>query len=482
MRTNPVLWNRSYWITCIVLLAFAVVLALPRVVRATVDCSGHTPGAFTSIQDAINALPEPPPGGQNVISILSDCTESVSISGQHRLVLFGGPQCGVWCSDPPVKITGVPGPNGPVPVLSISGSQDVTIDGLILTGGGEGLQITGGSSVTGSVIKVIGNSGNGISVYGGASLYIGDGGAVNNGLVGILVGADSSFSVDGNTPWFPNPQPFLISGNGFACTPGAACGGIEADGTLAIGGGVTIQDNAGFGIMGVGGNSMIGAWHGENVIQHNPIGVACYGNARCLTYGPNTIQNNDTIGVHISSGGVGDLTEGTIIQGNRTVGVEVDAHSHAAFYGTKVSNNGSSTEPLRAGISVDGTSHVALVGGNEVTGNIGPGIFADINSSLDVTDTTISGNTEEGIRVRHMSVAEIQGATTMGGNHGGPVTCDSRSLVITNLIPSTPRCANIEGAPGGPKPRSASAMRTAPNVAEMMQKARQMAERFKQQK
>jgi hypothetical protein len=159
--------------------------------------------------------------------------------------------------------------------------------------------------------------------------------------------------------------------------------------------------------------------------------------------------------------------------------VEVISHSHARFDGqTQVSNNGSATDPLRAGIWVDGTSQVDMQGGNQVTGNIGPGIIADINSSLDVTGATISGNMEEGIRVRHMSIAEIGAATATAGNRGGPLTCDATSLVLTQLIGRSGSCTNIE-VPVGPRPFAASALGMAPYAEAMIEQARRMAERFK---
>lgn len=478
MRNIPTISKGYYWILCTVLVAFAAVLALPGAARAdalTVDCSPGNPSgsAFTSIQDAVNALPAPPPGGRNSIILLSDCTGNVSISGEHRLTLQGS-WCSIWCGDPPVKITGASGVNAPV--LSISGSQDVEVDNLILTGGSTGLSVGGGSSVTGYIIKAEGNSQTGISVGGTSFLDIWDGDAVHNGQWGIQVGDNSTLGLNGNTPWVPSPQPFLISGNG---GEGIDLGGIYADGELNIGGGVTIQDNSPLGIFGAGGGKLlIGAWHGENVIQNNLIGVVCWESAQCITYGPNTIKNNDAVGVQISFGGVGVFLDATTIEGNSMAGVEVTAHSHARFSGhNKVRNNGSTTEPLRAGIRVDGTSQVFLEGGNEVTGNIGPGIVADINSSLNVTDTTISHNTEEGVRVRHMSIAELETGTHVNGNPGGPLTCDSTSWVITTLNLNSSKCANIEGAPGGPRPHMTSgAAIVRPNVQEMTERARQMAE------
>jgi len=479
MQTHPLLSKRPYCIPYVAFIVLAVIFALPGAARAdglSVDCVGGST-AFGSIQAAVDALSAAAPSGPsgNSINVLSDCKENVNISGQHRLWL-GGRNMGN--GDPPVKITAL---NAGAAVLSISGSQDVTIQNLILTGGSTGLSVGAGSSVTGNIIKAESNSQTGISVGGASSLGLSGGDAINNGWWGINVGDNSVLGLNGNVSWLPDHQPFLISHNG---APGAACGsdcgGIYTDGALTIGGGVTIENNLPDGIFAAGGGKLL-SWvtHDENVIQHNTIGVVCWESAQCIMGGgPNTIKNND-IGVQIAFGGVGVFTAGTtIIEGNSTAGVQVISHSHARFDGQgKVRNNGSTTEPLRAGIWVDGTSQVYMQGDNDVTGNIGPGIVADINSSLDVTDATISGNTEEGIRLRHMSIAEIQGSTATGGNRGGPLTCDTTSLAITQLIGRGANCNNIE-VPRGPKPRTASALGMASYAEATMEQARRMAERY----
>jgi hypothetical protein len=472
METHPLLSKRRYCIPYVAFIVLAVIIALPGAARAddlAVDCVGHsTP--YGSIQAAVDALSAAAPSGPsgNSIHLLSDCTENVNISGQHRLWL-GGRNMGN--GDPPVKITAL---NAGAAVLSISGSQDVTIQNLILTGGSTGLSVGGGSSVTGYIIKAEGNSGNGISVGGSSSLDISDGDAVKNGSRGIMLGDNSVLNLNGNVSWLPDHQPFLISGNGGS---GALLGGIYTDGALSIGGGVTIEHNIGVGIFATGGGKLLlWPWHDENVIQHNTIGLVCYESAQCIMAGgQNTIKNND-IGVQITFQAVGVFLGSTTIEGNSTAGVQVISHSHARFdEQSKVRNNGSTTEPLRAGIWVDGTSQVDMQGDSEVTGNIGPGIVADINSSLDVTDATISGNTEEGIRLRHMSIAEIQGATATAGNSGGPLTCDATSLVISRVIGRGARCSNIE-VPSGPKPRTASALSMEPHAEAMMEQARRMGE------
>src|SRR5713226_7050483 len=53
-----------------------------RAANATVDCSGATPGAFTSITAALNALDFE---GPNSITVTGTCTENLSVDNRERL-------------------------------------------------------------------------------------------------------------------------------------------------------------------------------------------------------------------------------------------------------------------------------------------------------------------------------------------------------------------------------------------------------------
>ncbi|HET7840856.1 MAG TPA: right-handed parallel beta-helix repeat-containing protein [Terriglobia bacterium] len=353
------------------------------------------------------------------------------------------------------------------------------IENLLLTGGSEGLFVGDGSSVTGVNLKAEGNWYSGITVDNNSSLFVWDGDAIGNGVWGIHAAGSSNVTLSGATEWVTG-RPFVVSGNG--------ADGIGADrAVVSILGGVTVEDNVESGIRLNPGTLAMGSYiPAENLIQHNPVGVVIMEGAQASFWGPNTIKENG-VGVQAIIGSEVTFYEVvmpagsvTLVEGNTSSGVEVSSNSAAWFFGhNKILNNGSTTDPLRAGIRVDGTSHALFEGGNEISGNTGPGIVADVNSSLDIWDTTISGNSEEGIRVRHMSIAEVQGSTATAGNGGGPLACDGSSLVISSLFAKTAKCANIEGAPSGPKPRTASMMRVAPNVRFMVQEARRAAERFK---
>jgi hypothetical protein len=88
--------------------------------------------------------------------------------------------------------------------------------------------------------------------------------------------------------------------------------------------------------------------------------------------------------------------------------------------------NGTGTDPLSAGIRVDGNSEAFLRGG-DVSQNNGPGLLALVNSSIDFTGVTFSGDSS------------------------GIITCDSTATMISDLAqpnttpPAGVRCKTPHG-------------------------------------
>jgi len=481
MRLLSELNNRSSLIRSFILPLAATAVFLSGTILAEdvwVDCAHGG-----SIQAALNSLPAPPPNGRNQIFIQGPCTENVSIVDQRRLWL-GSP---LWWGDYPMaQITAA---SGSAPVLQISGSQEIYLSRLILTGGQQGLSVTGGSVVSGDIIRAEGNSLWGIVLDGNSSLTINDGAAIGN-RTGIVVGGSSNLSLRGNTPWFPpisGHQPFVISGNGGSGifvdrSKVSIDGAVDIHGNL---GGIT-EGTSGAGIESCGGTLGIGTWEGQpNLIRGNSIGIWLREGSQLSLWGGNTVRDNST-GVAITEGSTAVFWEqapGPVtIEGNLTAGVMVTSHGQAGFHGHNiVRSNGSAAEPLRAGIRVDGTSQVFLEGGNEVTGNIGPGIAADINSSVDISDATITGNTEEGVRLQHMSIAAVQGTTIAEANGDGPLTCDKSSMAISSLVLKGAKCANIESGTRV-KPKFTLVAPSLSEITERMQQARSLSESFKKPK
>src|SRR6476659_4287016 len=103
----------------ICLLLVLIPSSLAFAAGATVDCSGATPGAFTTIHDALASLPA---AGPNSISVTGTCHENVVMFGRTDLSIFGNPSATV-----------LPGnANGHLLAIAASprvGIQNITFDG-----------------------------------------------------------------------------------------------------------------------------------------------------------------------------------------------------------------------------------------------------------------------------------------------------------------------------------------------------------------
>src|SRR5215469_1793887 len=83
MKLRALAFNLLAGTLCLVLLSGAALAA-----GAVVDCSGATPGAFTTITAALASLT---PAGPNSISVVGTCQENVVFLGYSDLTIFGNP-------------------------------------------------------------------------------------------------------------------------------------------------------------------------------------------------------------------------------------------------------------------------------------------------------------------------------------------------------------------------------------------------------
>ncbi len=421
-----------------VTLALAALIMLPGLTLANyalVDCSGNTPGAFTSINTALSSLTPPDPNG-DWIDVTGNCTESVNIQGRENLgiaALAG-------------QSATIASPAGTDPV-NISGSRSIYLYGLVIEGGNSNnwfdVFITNLSSVTIESCVIEGSVGEGVYIEGSSQLALYSDTLKNNGDFGLYVMENSNVVGQATDP---NRLPDISNNAG---------GGINVDSRSAVNfwGGATIENNGGLGVyMSGGAQASFGGVQGNGVlIQGNNGGAYLFEDAEISFWGGgNTIQNNGPYGVLITMGSqvsfhpFGDSVQ--TVEGHTDVGIDISNHSQAKIIGhNKIRHNGSGG-PASAGIRVDGTSEAIVGGGAEVTSNMGAGIFADENSSLDLSDTTISSNLGPGLRVLHQSVADLGTGIIMGG----ALACDHTSLVLSDLLRPSSGCPNVE-PPGGPR-------------------------------
>lgn len=380
-------------------IAIVIVVALfmfPGVAQAQfllVDCTGQNPFAFPSIGAALLNVT----GSGAFIGVTGPCNENVSINSAVNLTLgaFFGSAATL---------------NGN---LSINSSQNVFVFGLNVTNSfGDGIDVNSSRSVVFDSCSSNGNTFNGLTVGQGSDVaIIANGSFSGNGGEGIFVGSNSIVNVSsfaGTTE---------ISNNRSSAV-GIDRAVFEANGIHMAGNGQVAINSLG------AGKTLIFAFPGVNpsVIENNPKGAVSLQESSeisigtVLPTGPNVISNNGPFGIEAGFGSQVTLV-GAVVTGH--TGPGVDIYGHSQFYGTsqlpglgatQIVNNGTASDPLSAGIRVDGDSE-ALLRGVTISQNNGPAILALVNSSADFAGNTFSGN-------------------------AGVITCDSTSTMVSDLANS----------------------------------------------
>src|SRR5215472_12748233 len=137
--------SRPRFVVCLGMLLLSSSLMFAA--GAVVDCSGATPGAFTTITAALASLPA---AGPNSISVVGTCHENVAVVGRTDLTIFGNPTATV-----------VPG-NVNRRLLVIVASQRVGIQNLTFDGG-RGVAVNDNSRVDFDTITVQNSGATGIT-------------------------------------------------------------------------------------------------------------------------------------------------------------------------------------------------------------------------------------------------------------------------------------------------------------------------------
>jgi hypothetical protein len=356
---------------------------------ATVDCSGATPGAFTSIHAALASLPA---AGPNSITVTGNCTENVNIIGRSQLTINAVPgTANVIAANPNAR------------VLLIISSQGIFIDGLNFSGG------------------------RGVLVNNSTDVQLSDGIFQNSSLQGIST-INSTFDIFNAT------------------VQNALRSGISAtNGSLGIDGGVTITNNGRAGVSMITGHLVISGGDGtpgtENVISNNgSVGVSAANSSEVDIAGDNRILTNGTTGlqvIHTSTAIVSDST----ISGNHGVGVHIGETSHGEFSAMTITGNGSTAggggggieggSGAAGGMEVVENSDMFIDGQVNVSNNLATGIFVSESSVLSsLGGNTINNNTGDGFLVEGLALVHFFAPDTATGNTVAPLECDATSLLL----------------------------------------------------
>ncbi len=354
---------------------------------ATVDCSGATPGAFTTITAALASLPA---AGPNSISVTGTCHENVVMFGRTDLTIFGNPTATV-----------VPG-NANGHLLSINASQRVGIQNLTFDGG-RGAIVNDNSRVDFTSVTIQNSLGIGLTSI-DSLVHIADS--------TIKASVRSGISVGGGTFY------------------------VDSDVT-----GTTVTNNGRIGIAVLTGHLILNGGDGvtpgtENVISNNGTsGVEVANSAEADINGDNRIIGNQgSFGLVVIHTSTVLMSDGTI-SSNAGIGVHCGETSHCEWSGaTKIDSNG------KGGIEITDHSDAYLDGGIDVSGNTGAGVLVDLSSLLNsLGGNTINNNTDDGIVLNTMSVLKFAANDTVTGNGKLALECNNNSMVSGDISTYKPK-------------------------------------------
>jgi hypothetical protein len=354
---------------------------------AVVDCSGATPGAFTSIHDALASLPA---AGPNSISVTGTCHENVVMAGRTDLNISGNPTATV-----------VPG-NANGHLLAIGESQRVGIQNITFDGG-RGALVSNNSQVEFLNITIQNSLGIGLTTI-DSLVRIADSTVKNSTRSGISVGG-GTFYVDS-------------AETGTTVTANGRTGISVLTGHLILNGGDEVTPGT------------------ENVISNNAgVGVAVANSAEADINGDNRIIGNQgAFGLEVIHTSTVIMTDGTI-SSNAGLGVHCGETSHCEWAGiTKIDSNG------KGGIEITDHSDAYLDGGIDISGNTGAGVLVDLSSLLNsLGGNTINNNTDDGIVLNTMSVLKFAANDTITGNGKLALECNNGSLVSGDVSTYKPK-------------------------------------------
>lgn len=348
--------------------------------NVTVDCSGATPGAFTSINAALATLDSV---GPHLVSVSGTCLENALISSHDRVTLQGSPAATIH-------------PLGGI-ALRVDHSRGVALRNLTLTGGVRALWIQRHSDATveGTTIE---NTPNGL--------------VVDDGGMATLGGPSPS-------------QAVTIRNNNFAAVYDGA--------TVYANGNVTFENN-GSGIDAEHSRlAFLGTPAAPNAIRNNGNnGLFAHGGSDVDFRGVNQVTGNGLNGIlgfqNTSIDVIGTATQMTTIDGNGRGGVAYIFNSSGRVQNAIVTNNGSATQPLSSGVT-SGQNSSVIISGTTISGIVGPAVIVDSGGMARIATTTISGNTAEPVHLATGGVLELQTGNTISAS-GDIVSCDDSAVLF----------------------------------------------------
>lgn len=421
--------------------------------QLVVDCTGNTPGAYTTINSVIPLLTN-----GSVVRITGPCTENVTIAGLSNLNIgaaYG--QSAVLNGNLTINYVQnlyLYGLNISNPGNNNSDGNGIDIEdssGIILDDCTSNNNVQYGLDVTDSIVTVednaaFNNNGNsGINIGGASDLN------VNGYSAPVTVSNNTGIGIEVQDGMLQSPSGNLIVTNTKAVSPV----NIAVPG-FANGYGIQLEGHA---------RALLYNWSpstlAPNVISGNQNGgIAVMESSEVSVSGTeptgsglvvtNIIENNGPVGVYVGMGSQLTVAGGVQITNHSDAAIDVYGHSEVFIDGNdQITGNGNgaaTTYPTRAGVRIDDNSE-AYIRGGQITQNGGPGIFALGNSSVNLSGATLTSNA------------------------GGPIECDSSAWLIADqaTVPGAFGFASPCKMPNtfGPNPRPVGLTPKIPNIAQM---------------
>jgi parallel beta helix pectate lyase-like protein len=383
-------WSRQLpWAAACLSFLMAALSPMPaHAIDVTVGCTGAV-GSFdyTSITDALNAL-HAISNRNHTITISGTCTELVNIGDFENLALIGA--SGAMIFDP----SSVPSGGQ---VIRVQASKNILFQNLTLRGAANaGRKVV---TVTDSRVLFVDctiERGNnfGLWVQGLSHVTLQGSVVQDNGTWGVRVD-DSSFLEVASS----GTVPTIIRRNRTGLRVNRSRATIFA--------GTEIRDNTSNGVL----------------LQQ---GAALF----CCDESQSKLLNNGNVGILVETGGKLEMCGPTLVGGNTRAGIELTGSTAKLFCptGQVISGNGTSGDPLTAGIIAAGNSQIDLLA-TQITGNASTGLLLRTGSSARIADvSSITGNAGVGASIANFSTLAIHGPIPLSGNGGVDLSCSSNTF------------------------------------------------------
>jgi hypothetical protein len=342
-----------------------------------VDCTGATPGAFTSLSTAIANSPD-----NSDFQVIGTCTENgLTIQNRRNLVIIADPTATIQ--------TTVPG----AALILVNHSQNIEIDNLTLNGGA-GIQILNSSPVS---------------------------------LIGNTIEHSTFFGIQSS-----NSDVTVINGS---VTGSTRTGVVTSGGTVTLAG-VNISNNGRLGVSASTTHLIITDGNNPPVVNNNGIAGIQILNSSQGDFTDLQITNNagNNFGLQAFAN-TAVVMQGGSISGNTGVGVNCGSTTSCEFSQTLINGN------FGNGVQVTTHGELDLDGGVQITGNQGVGVTIDQASTYASNGgNTISGNTGDGLIVNALSALNFLAPDTITATAGNlALNCNNGSLVTGDVSTYKPK-------------------------------------------